>query len=26
LRGKVWVIRGARMDGKHVRIRLREER
>jgi hypothetical protein len=26
LRGKVWVIRGEKVDGKSVRIRLREER
>ena len=26
LRGKVWELRAERVDGKHVRIRLREER
>lgn len=26
LRGKVWELRAERVDGKHVRVSLREER
>jgi hypothetical protein len=26
LRGKVWELKAERVDGKHVKIRLREER